>query len=451
MRGTATKREPLADRTLSHPGRYICRIVIAATISMVFLISQVHAKGRFEWIDFYFDEAPYAPHALGSGFSFGVTLELDTEGEFNLNLDRDDNEDEVLFMPQLELGILYDNNSQLRAYLEVELSRDLELKAPDQGSPDTKLEIKQANVTLLSDDRNLALTVGRWSVSDEREWLFDEDLDGVQLVWRGENLAAEFLYAREEILQKDLFEARSTGNPDHLYGRLYGPVFEDSIASIYGLYQHGRGPGSADLFWIGGSLIGKVDHGINYWTEAAGVSGTEDGRSVRGFGLDIGLTKEFEHMRFNPRLTGAFAFGTGDDGSGRDTAYRQTGIQGNGDRFGGRKSFKYYGEAFDPELSNLGIVTLGAGINISEKTTIDLVYHHYFQHQKMAEIRDSALDEDPSGDSGHIGDELDVVIAIRELEKVDIDLIGAVFLPGKAFDGADNPAWFAGVEFKVSF
>ncbi|SHK99107.1 Alginate export [Roseovarius marisflavi] len=91
-------------------------------------------------------------------------------------------------------------------------------------------------------------------------------------------------------------------------------------------------------------MIGSTDNDIDYRAEFAHVSGPEKNRAVRRYGFDPGLTKTFKQARLNPRLTAGIAFGSGDNGAGIDTAFRQTDIQGNSGRFGSKTSLKYYGE-----------------------------------------------------------------------------------------------------------
>ena len=130
--------------------------------------------------------------------------------------------------------------------------------------------------------------------------------------------------------------------------------------------------------------------------------------------------------------------------------FRQTGVQGNSQRFGGVVSAKTYGELLDPELSNLIVVTAAAGIRPTRRSSVEVVYHEYLQHRRSNEIRDSGLDDDPTGRSRHLGREIDVVVGVKESRHVGLELVGGVFLPGRAFETATDAAWFfeGTVEFK---
>ena len=414
------------------------------------VIGAATAKDRLDWIEFHADDKPHVTRELSKGLSVGVAAELTAQRSQNLDLDLADDEDEDEVKIEVDLGLLYDDGDTVRSYLEFNLSTE-RLGRGEENARDAILDVEEAYITFRSQDRNQALTFGRWSVSDEREWLLDEELDGVHFFRRGERFAFELMYAREQILKKDLLDDHDNDEPDNFYARAHANLPGDAVGSLYGLYQMGRDRNNADLLWLGTSLFGSTDNDIEYWAELAHVSGSERNRSVRGYGFDVGLTKTFKAMRANPRLTAGFAFGSGDDGSGRDGAFRQTGLEGNSVRFGGKTSVKYYGEVFDPELSNLGIVTLGLGFDLFKESSVDFVYHYNFQHKKSRRLRDSALEQRPTGDSRDLGNELDLIVGLREFEAVDINPYGGVFLPGDAFSGTKDTAGIFGIEISTKF
>lgn len=423
----------------------------ATSVALTFGVSTaVIAREGFDWIDFHTDKTPHVTRELSGGLSFGAAVEFSAQHSENLNLNFADDDDEDDIEVEADLGLLYDNAGAVRAYLEFNLSSE-KLGGSGPADRDLILDVNEAYVAIRSEDRNQVLTFGRWLVSDDREWLFDEELDGIHFFHRGPEFAFELMYAREQILQKDLLGRHDDDKPDHFYIRAYSNLPGDGIGSIYGLYQMGRNFGDPDLLWVGGALTGRTENDIKYWAEFAHVRGKENNRDVRGFGLDVGLTKTFKQRRLNPRLTAGIAFGSGDDGSGTDGAFRQTGIQDNSKRFGGRKSIRYYGEVFDPELSNLVVLTLGAGIDWLEDSTVDVMYHYNFQHRTSASIRDSALDQTPSGRSRDLGHEIDVIVAIREFENVEIDFFGGVFFPGSAFGPGRDMAGILGIELSIEF
>jgi hypothetical protein len=86
----------------------------------------------------------------------------------------------------------------------------------------------------------------------------------------------------------------------------------------------------------------------------------------------------------------------------------------------------------------------------SERSSVDLVWHHYRQHRKSEDIRDSALDADPTGLFDNLGDEIDLVVGIREISNVLFEATAGIFLPGDAFEDKD-PAYGGGLKVTIGF
>src|SRR5262249_14730896 len=118
---------------------------------------------------------------------------------------------------------------------------------------------------------------------------------------------------------------------------------------------------------------------------------------------------------------------------GEDTAFRQTGLQRNNDRFLGVDRFRYYGELLRPELSNLHIVTAALGYRILRSSSLELLYHYYHQAVPAPFLRDTKLKADPTGRSGAIGHEWDAALGLEEWEHLEVELVGAVFRAESAF------------------
>jgi len=160
--------------------------------------------------------------------------------------------------------------------------------------------------------------------------------------------------------------------------------------------------------------------------------------NVSGWGMDIGAfwTLPFE---LQPTLTLSYARGSGDrnPNNGHNSTFRQTGIQRNNWRFNGVSRFKIYGELFDPELSNMGIFTSALGLRVFKNSSIEMVYHKYDQVEAVDSIRNNSLNENPNGRSRDLGQEMDLVMNFREWKRLELELTGAVFDPGSAFDKRD--------------
>jgi alginate production protein len=150
----------------------------------------------------------------------------------------------------------------------------------------------------------------------------------------------------------------------------------------------------------------------------------------------------------------ATASGDANPNDGKNHEFRQTGLQSNEMKMAGVPKFKYYGEALDPDLSNLQVLTVGLGLRPAPTFSVDLVYHKYRTNEHAEEIRNWALtakmNQDPSQPpSNDVGTGLDVVFGFRNLfgvRRLGLDLRAGWFFPGKAFRSEvpgdpDNPKY----------
>ena len=431
-----------------HAGATLAAVVTGAAIAEH---SDLVRNSEEPAIEFDFDKPIDADHHITDHLFFGAEVSIETESAFNFDLDDGEGGSTHDMLPKLTLALAYEPSNTFRFFTEVELEKKLIVKDGRYSDEDLAIRLEEAYVTLRDVDRDITLMLGRILRSDEREWLLDEDLDGGQLILRSDALALELSYGREGHFRRDLLKAETEDRPDYYMARLFVANGDDSHLSGFAIYQDGHeGSTDEDLFFAGIQSEWELDNNLDIWADAALVYGDVNGRTVRGLGFDTGVTKTFKDVPLRPSVTAAVAFGSGDDGSGTDTAFRQTGLQGNSDKFAGVNGFQYYGEVLDPELSNLGILTLGAGIRPTRRSSVDLVYHRYYQHRRSDEFRDVAIDADPNGESRHLGDGLDLVIGIDEIEDINLELVGGVFFPGRAFDNRD-PAFFAGMTLEIEF
>jgi alginate production protein len=397
--------------------------------------------------------APGSSLADGDFFEFEGHFELDIESERNFDLDSSASEDVANVRPELELGFALNPDDSLSAVLVVEAKRRLDITSEDGGRErELELEIEEAFIEWEPTDY-LGLIAGRQDFDDEREWIYDENLDGLRIVLGFADAEIEISATREASFQVDVLnpETDDDTNNYHVYGR-YG-IIEDLQIAAYWLHRHDRTSGEDHPTFYGLRSLGEdlLDERLNYWIELALVDGREGALDLSGYGFDVGATYIFD-LPHTPYLTFAYAFGSGDEASsaGTDDSFRQTGLQDNDDKFGGVASFKYYGEVLDPELSNITIYTAAIGFRPTEKSSFDVIYHHYEQDELAAALRDSSLDIDPNGLDRELGSALDLVLAHREIENVRLEAVLGVFFPGDAFPDADK-AFFTGIEARYSF
>lgn len=416
-------------------------------------VAQQATKKSGDTTSFDFSAPPKTKILLAPGLTFGADVEVDFESERNFDLDSDEDDGLSTVEPALDLAFSYDPTDWFRVFAEVELSHDVAIEAPaKRREREPALKIKKAYVTLQNILDGVTLQLGRQRVKDEREWLYDEELDAARLFVQHGNFGLEASASRRLLVQEDLLnkDRKERINNYFFLGRY--ALSDDSELDGYFLVRDDLTSSEEDLYFIGLRSIGEIAKDWDYWLDGAYLTGTDGSDDINAFGFDVGTTYVAD-LPWEPSLTLGFAFGSGDSDpdDGTDYAYRQTGLQDNNGRFNGVTRFKYYGEVLDPELSNLAVLTAGIGIRPSKKSSIDLVYHSYWQHKATDRLRDAEIEMDPDGRSRYLGHGLDLVVGFREFEDVDAELILGGFFPRDAFpDDADN-AYFVGFEIQYSF
>lgn len=199
-----------------------------------------------------------------------------------------------------------------------------------------------------------------------------------------------------------------------------------------------NGSNPEDLLFFGIQPVGKMNKYVKHWFNGAYVTGKRardnDVRDIEAYGFDVGSTFIIDSL-LEPSFTVGFAHGSGDlkRNQDKDNNFRQTDLQDNDYRFNGVTDFKYLGELFDPEITNISITTIGFGIRPSEKSSIDIVYHDYKQAEAVDRLTATNIDCDPQGDNAALGEELDIIIGYKEDKLVYVEGVLGVFLPGNAF------------------
>ncbi len=153
---------------------------------------------------------------------------------------------------------------------------------------------------------------------------------------------------------------------------------------------------------------------------------------------------------WEPRFFAGYAYGSGDSDpeSKNDRAFRQTGLESNDAGFGGVEEFPNYGILIDPELSNIGIASVGVGGALFRASSLDLVYHHYRLAEPAESLRDSNIEVELTGIDRDFGQALDLVLALEEWKQIELLLTVSAFRAGRAFGrdhGEMSYGGFAGV------
>ena len=402
---------------------------------------------------FDIEEPPELDHRLGPRLTFGAALDSEFVYEGNFDLDASDDRDLARLTPELAVGFGLDLGEQVAAYLEIHVERGVDFRAPDdEPAPETRLIIDEAYLTFSDVLEGFSLQAGRARLRDRREWLMDQELDGLRAFFSLRPFGLELAANRQQLFDEDLLSDDSITRIDNYLAIVRYRPGDTFNMNGYVLHRDNREQGADDLTFLGLQTIADLSGGGGLWLDAAHVFGREDGDQVSGFGVDGGITLAPE-APLGLSATLAVAFGSGDAGQdgGKDRAFRQSGLQANEDGFNGITRFKYYGEVLDPELSNLIILTAGLGVLPSARSSLDLVYHRYWQDEAADFLRDAAIDAEPDGRHRHLGDEFDLVLGLSEIEMVDIEAAVGVFLPGKAFSTERDAAFVARIEVSVDF
>lgn len=350
----------------------------------------------------------------------------------------------------------------------------------------------------------LSFQIGRMRLAEPHAFLWNRNTDTVRLKFETTTLSG-FVGIAE-----NLFSYRTSG--DDFYGdrqdiaNFLGEIgwsldsqtrFEARglhIADHSGLFAIGDIVGAKDrddederLTW--GSLravgerpwiVGPIDE-VSYRLDAAfvtgdttrtttsSVTGSADRlvtghtrRNVFGYAFDGDIDLTMSRAPLSPTVTLGYAFGSGDDGDGTDTAFRQPYLTGNSSRQGiSSASSHNYGEALRVDLSNLHILKLGVGVPVMKASDLSFIYRDYWLDDSETGLRDERLAIDAGGNGSHVGRALDIVYNVP-LEKeisglsfisgADFRVTLGAFTSGDAFGAADDEGVFRGrTDFRIKF
>lgn len=400
--------------------------------------------------------------------------------------------DDLLRVDQgIDLEFLYEWSQNLDVFLEGKYRRSDELH--DERGPENSDASLQRGETWIYlrglGGGDWGLQLGRQNIHERREWWWDEDLDALRLYYDAGDVSAEFAVAEElGRLSTDRNIPPERDDIFRVFGRMTWNWARKQRVELFYLHHDDRSdtpvPGAvlpasaederdADLDWYGARVLGRWKYRplgrFHYWVDTGFVRGHEtdidfddlggglsvvntvDRRRVRGWGADLGVTWETQ-LSGAPSFTLGFARGSGDrnNGTGTDTAYRQTGLQDNNAKFRGVDRFRYYGELLRPELSNLDIYTLSVGFPLLKSSSIEIPFHVYRQVEPATRLRDTRLRIRPNGQSRDIGSELDIVLGLEEWKHLELELVAGIFRAGDAF-GAQSGDLASTVIFKLNY
>lgn len=437
----------------------------------------------------------YRTQILGQTVQFGGEYEVTHGTRWNFDFDRDRARDRARLDQELKLEASFSPARDTTVFLQ--LVGVSEIDTWRQGAKDTSVGAVERGQTWVffaePGGLPLDLQIGRIGLIESRSWWWDEDLDAVRIQFGERDWLVETGLGRQMLPVSTEERGRIAPDADRLarwFGRaawmwrkrhnleFYWLLARDHSGSPDdGRVMHERraDESDADLDWLGVRAMGEErsddGHRFGYWLDLAQVRGTDrktdfdeiDGKRVvvdgherqrvSGHAWDLGVRWSLPgRARPTAWLGWASGSGDGDPDDGRDHAFRQTGLHENKARFGGVKRFRYYGELFRPELSNLAIGSLGLSLRFLENSSVDLVLHDYRQRHASTRLADSRLDAAPDGRSRHLGRELDLFFAFRESRRFEFTTTLAAFRAGRAFGtNRDEMAYYLELGMTINF
>jgi alginate production protein len=385
-------------------------------------------------------------------FSYGS--ESDITYRRDRDLDRFLRDNMLIAAPQINGYVLYRPNSHVEMMLEMVLEREIAVHEEKVVTlPSGERQAAERRRSSMAVDQLWVrykpsgaydVTIGRRNFEDDRHWLYDTSLDVGVVHFKKGDFNGEFSYGRKDAVNMDMLKAVKETRTDNYIAYLEYRGIEDTKLAAYAIKRDDRQGLEGKPVLIGVRAYGMPTERLSFWSELAVLRGKdEDNKRFSGRGVDIGATYRFPDVELKPALTLGYANGSGDGNpnDNKNNEFRQTGLHSNELRMAGVSKFKYYGEAMDPDLSNLRVLTFGLGFRPSTTVYVDLVYHRYRANEPTDEIRNWALtarmnqdpDRPPSRD---VGTALDVIVGFRNLfgvRRLGLDVRAGLFFPGRAF------------------
>jgi hypothetical protein len=413
------------------------------------------------------EETPEPPD---ESLEFNVELELNHTELRNVTLGQQRHDDTPFSEQEMQLQLSYRPGERFSAMGEIKLIGEQETRLDEIPRNSEEQFVERGETWVYFQrllDSGFSLQIGRQNFVEPRRWWWDDDLDAVRLHYaRG---ASRYYVGVAEQLARVSSEEDFIDPEEQDVRRVFGyaswRLSEGlTVAAFYlGQDDHSRHPAvdsiietdredesDADLRWTGLRAAGDIPLSrgglLSYWVDAAVVAGDEaffelepdvpgslrvtsiQRHHVEGRAADVGVEWTLP-VRFKPSLTLSYAQGSGDKNltDNTDRAFRQTGLQ---DR---DEEFRYYGELLKPELSNLSVRNISIGFTTFADTRVTLGYHDFRQVYAAPFLRDARIETEPTGRDKDIGDEISLLIQIRDWKDIEIDLAAATFTAGDAF------------------
>jgi len=152
---------------------------------------------------------------------------------------------------------------------------------------------------------------------------------------------------------------------------------------------------------------------------------------MAALGFDLGMVYVFD-VTWEPAVALSYTYGSGDKGDDLENPAEKM--------FDPMFNYNYYGYAYSPKLSNIGIFNAQVSILPSDSTTFILDFYYYSQSEDVAmsmgnpDMDNGGVSAVTNGTDSNLGMELDAIIEYDYTEDVSFQVVGAWFKAGKAYD-----------------
>ncbi|MFN0149182.1 MAG: alginate export family protein [bacterium] len=383
-------------------------------------------------------------------FVFGGDARAEVRPERNYDLNSDKAKDLTNSDLSGRIEVIGGLSDRYRVYGKGSYRRRIILE-DERGTKDGygKWELSEAYMTVLGVGRpEVALQFGRQRIEEKREWLYDENLDGVRLHWLGQRVTAELSASTR--FGDDIPELAATWNTIASASAIVTP---DVTIGAYAIRRTPREDRTqANLTWYGAHIVSAKIGRLRGWGDASILRGSDGSFDVEAHAAHLSASYLVSRPgRVMINASAARGSGDADLTDGRDGNFRQTGLHDNNDRYGGVTSFRYYGELSRPSLSNMDILSAGLGCRPAGWVSIDVLGYRYRQVEAAPVLRESDLEAVPLGLHRDLGRELDLVVGLRSARAIKIEYVLAGFWAGKAFPSDTERAVTNRLQLDVGF
>ncbi len=413
---------------LMNTGKSALGIVLVFAVNMSTLQAGDNLPSSLEPLDI--SAPPAAKHRLAEHWFYGLRAEFEITQEQDYDVDAA-TADKLLLVSPLKpsIALAWVGDHAWSTYANFEIVKNLIMVDDSNTQTDrVKLLLDKAHVTY--NNKGFQLRAGRLRFKTTREWMFDDTIDGVRMLFSDGGYTLNAAVFRERAFTENLLDSDQSVRVDHAWLSVDFPGGKGLETSAYLLRQIDRRRDET-VDWLGFDIEGEWED-LDYWAQFA--TSKTNKRGVQGSGQGLNVGGVYRLLK-RPRVfaIAAYALGTG-NANDVDLGFRQTDMQDNSSKLGGVTRLVYYGEVFDPELGNLGIRSIGLGLRPVRDASIVMLWHQYRQQYALDELRESDLSVEPNGLSRALGSEVDLVFGYRMRGRLRAELVLGKFFPGTAFD-----------------